>query len=91
MSNMYVATIAMMVIRWVVFTGIVLLITFVMISRKNNSRSGLTKSSSNGYESPNSSINRDDYVATLDMIERMLRDGSSKESIIDYIEGKKRN
>lgn len=91
MTNMYVATIAMMVIRWVVFVGLVLLITFVMISRKNNSRSGLTKSNSNGYESPNSSINRDDYVATLDMIERMLRDGSSKESIIDYIEGKKRN
>ena len=35
MTNMYVATIAMMVIRMVVFIGIVLLITFVMISRKN--------------------------------------------------------
>lgn len=90
MSQMYMASIVMMLFKMVVFIIFVLFIVFVVISRKKNPRSGSINNSSNGYEIPNSNINRDDYIATLDMIERMLRDGSSKESIIDYIEGKKR-
>ena len=90
MSQMYMASIVMMLFKMVVFIIFVLFIVFVVISRKKNPRSGSINNNSNGYEIPNSNINRDDYIATLDMIERMLRDGSSKESIIDYIEGKKR-
>lgn len=90
MSHMYM-TLIMMIVRLLVFGGIVLFITFFAMQRKKNGGSSGNLRGGDGYGSGNDSISRSQYVSTLDMIERMLRDGSSKESIIDYIEGKKKD
>ena len=90
MSQMYMALI-MMFVRLIIFGGLVLFITFVVMSRKKNGNSAGNHRGGDSYGAGNDSISRNQYVSTLDMIERMLRDGSSKESIIDYIEGKKKD
>ena len=90
MSPVYMSII-MMLFRMIVFTGIVLFVVFFMITKKKNTSSSGQRSSGDGYGDSRDIISRSQYVSTLDMIERMLRDGSSKESIIDYIEGKKKD